>query len=77
MFGAPNTYKGRIVWNPTDYMKVVGGWINFNLIHALKKSKYVCINASPDDVAKKIKRKANKVKDRVFISMDFATFDAS
>jgi len=36
LFGPKAKLRSRVIWNPSDFLKVFGGTLNFNLIKIIK-----------------------------------------
>lgn len=62
--------RGRIVWNPSDEIKVFGGVINANLIKLAHMDDSFVHGLNMESLADDILRKYKKVKNPVLLSWD-------
>lgn len=70
LFGPDEKVKSRAIWNPTDLIKLYGGYINWRLLKALKKvSNNFYHGLSMSKLEKHIKNDIRMIPDKLLYGM--------
>lgn len=78
LFGPDEKVKSRAIWNPTDLIKLYGGYINWRLLKALKKvSNNFYHGLSMSKLEKHIKNDIRMIPDKTFVWYDGSNHDSS
>lgn len=78
LFGPVDSIKSRAIWNPSDIVKLYGGYMNWRLIKALKKvvSEFTH-GCSMTKLEKKIAGRIKGLRDYKLVAWDGANHDSS
>lgn len=78
LFGPDEKVKSRAIWNPSDAVKLYGGYINWRLIKALKKVEPEFFHGcSMTLMEHKLNKYMLKIPDSTMVFWDGANHDSS